>query len=141
MGEFALYLGWSGYAIHGTDKPDSIGRRGSHGCLRMYPEDIAALFPLVAPGMPVTVVDQPVKVGWSGGELWLEVHPTQAEADILEAEGRIDTLLPSEVDGLVAKAAGSELSRVDWYAAHSAAQRRDGVAVPITRLRPPAPPS
>ena len=44
MGDYALYLGWRGYAIHGTNLPYSIGRRDSHGCIRMYPEDIAWLY-------------------------------------------------------------------------------------------------
>jgi L,D-transpeptidase ErfK/SrfK len=87
MGDFALYLGWNGYAVHGTNKPYSIGRRDSHGCIRLYPEDIAWLYQKVAIGTPVTVVDQQAKVGWSGSELYLEVHPSQADADALEEEG------------------------------------------------------
>ena len=40
MGDYALYLGWGGYAIHGTNRPSSVGQRGSHGCIRLYPEDM-----------------------------------------------------------------------------------------------------
>ncbi len=86
LGAFALYLGWQYYVIHGTNKPDGVGRRVSHGCIRLYPEDIKALFATVKIGTPVEIVDQPVKVGWSDGALYLEVHPTQHETDEVEAE-------------------------------------------------------
>jgi L,D-transpeptidase ErfK/SrfK len=46
----------------------------SHGCIRMYPENIAELFPRVSVKTPVTIVDQPYKLGWLGDELYLEVH-------------------------------------------------------------------
>lgn len=55
LGLRALYLAWPGYAIHGTNRPSSIGKRVSHGCIRLYPEDIALLFEIVKPGTPVTI--------------------------------------------------------------------------------------
>src|SRR5690606_29607209 len=72
MGAYALYLGWPTYAMHGTNQPWGVGRRVSRGCIRLYPEDIEALYPLVPVGTRVTVVDQPLKVGWHMGELYLE---------------------------------------------------------------------
>jgi L,D-transpeptidase ErfK/SrfK len=76
LGRFALKLSRQGYLIHGTDERRAlgIGMRVSHGCIRLYPEDIEELFTRVAVGTPVTIVDQPVKVGWDGGQLWLQVH-------------------------------------------------------------------
>jgi L,D-transpeptidase ErfK/SrfK len=136
MGERALYLGWQGYAVHGTNKPYSIGRRDSHGCIRLYPEDIAWLFQEVAIGTPVTVVNQPAKLGWSGGELYLEVHPTQQDADALESEGAPRSALAIDADDLVLKAAGADADRLDWYTIHLAETRRDGVAVQVTRPVP-----
>ncbi len=136
MGDYALYLGWRGYAIHGTNKPYSIGRRDSHGCIRLYPEDIERLYRAVAIGTRVTVVNQPAKVGWSAGELYLEVHPTQEDADALEAEGTPRSTEAADADGLVSKAAGEDLPRIDWYTVHLAELRRDGVAVQITRPVP-----
>lgn len=138
MGDYALYLGWSGYAIHGTDKPDSIGRRDSHGCIRLYPRDIEALYRAASIGTIVTVVNQPAKAGWSGGELYLEVHPNEADADALEAEGAPRSPLAIDADALVLKAAGRAAARLDWYAIHRAELRRDGIPVVVTR---PAPPS
>lgn len=133
MGDYALYLGWKGYAIHGTNKPYSIGRRDSHGCIRMYPEDIATLFKLVRPETSVTVVDQQVKTGWSAGELYLEIHASQADADSLEAAGVPETNSAIDADALVAKAAGSSANRLDWTVIHLAEGHRNGIPVQVTR--------
>ena len=44
LGEYALYLGWPGYLIHGTNDPRGVGRHSSRGCIRLYPDHIAELF-------------------------------------------------------------------------------------------------
>ncbi|TXI24514.1 MAG: LysM peptidoglycan-binding domain-containing protein [Nitrosomonas sp.] len=75
MGTHVLRLGWTNYAIHGTDKPPSIGLRGSHGCLRMYPEDITGIYDAVPVGTPVRVVNQPHLLGWRGDHLYLQTYP------------------------------------------------------------------
>jgi L,D-transpeptidase ErfK/SrfK len=140
MGDYALYLGWSGYAIHGTNKPFSVGRRGSHGCIRMYPEDIARLYPLIAPGTPVTVIDLPYKLGWRDGELYVEVHPPQHAADLVE-----DGDMPSPDTDLdlvapVLEAAGEDVVRVDWQRVEKACAEQNGMPLAITRRSagPPA---
>ena len=65
--------------IHGTNKPAGIGMRVSHGCIQMYPEDIAPLFEAVPVGTPVTVVDQPYLAGVGADGLVLEAHPPLPE--------------------------------------------------------------
>lgn len=75
MGTHVLRLGWPNYAIHGTDKPPSIGLRGSHGCLRMYPEDITGIYNAVSVGTPVRIVNQPRLLGWRGDHLYLQTYP------------------------------------------------------------------
>ncbi len=134
LGDHALDLGWESFAIHGTNQPLGIGRRVSHGCLRLYPADIAALFDSVEVGTEVRVLDQPVKFGWSGGELYLEVHPTQLQADELEAStGRVT---PEPVFGLDAKllrAAGKAAVRLDWRRIKATARERRGIPIQITR--------
>lgn len=137
MGGYALYLGWAGYAIHGTNKPDSIGRRDSHGCIRLYPEDIEWLYRHVAPGTRVTVVDQPAKLTWSGDELYLEVHPMQSDADPIELTGQPASTEGIDADNLVLAAAGSQAARLDWYGIHLAEIRRDGIPVQITEAAHP----
>ena len=75
MGTHVLRLGWPNYAIHGTDKPPSIGLRGSHGCLRMYPEDIIGIYESVPVNTPVRIVNQPRLFGWLGNQLYFQTYP------------------------------------------------------------------
>ena len=56
MGVAALVLTGGDYAIHGTNRPQSVGGFVSYGCIRMYNADIAQLFQQVAVGTPVYVV-------------------------------------------------------------------------------------
>jgi L,D-transpeptidase ErfK/SrfK len=79
LGAHAFRLDLPGYLIHGTNKPYGVGMRVTHGCIRMYPEDIQRLFPEVAIGTQVQIVNQPVKVGWLGDTLFMEVHPPLEE--------------------------------------------------------------
>ena len=75
LGTHALMLGLEGYLIHGTDKPFGIGMRVTHGCIRMYPEDIVTMFNATPVGTPVYIVNQPYKIGIACGSIYLEVHP------------------------------------------------------------------
>jgi L,D-transpeptidase ErfK/SrfK len=77
LGDYAMRLGIPGgaYLIHGTNKPVGVGMQITHGCIRMYPEDIESLFRMVNVGTPVRLINQPVKTGWVGEVLYLEVHP------------------------------------------------------------------
>lgn len=79
LGEHALYLGFASYLIHGTNRPTGLGMRASHGCIRMFPEDVELLFRMVEPGTRVTIVNQPYKLGWGEGGLYIEAHPPLAE--------------------------------------------------------------
>lgn len=81
LGPYALKLSADGYLIHGTNKKFGIGMRVSHGCIRMYNEDIAELVFSVPKGTPVEFVNQPVKVGMTGNEVWLEIHRPKEEMD------------------------------------------------------------
>jgi len=51
-----LNVPWGNYGIHGTNKPWSIGRRASAGCIRMFNQHIEELFPLVRVGTPVIII-------------------------------------------------------------------------------------
>lgn len=76
LGAYALRLGIPGgaYLIHGTNKPVGVGMQITHGCIRLYPEDIEHLFNEVPVGMPVRIVNERIKTGWIDGALYLEVH-------------------------------------------------------------------
>jgi L,D-transpeptidase ErfK/SrfK len=132
MGEFALYLGWPSYAIHGTSKPFSIGRRGSHGCIRMYAEDIDLLHQLVAVGTAVNVVDERAKAGWQDGVLYLQVHPGLGDLNALETQGRRASESAYDASALVRQMAGEAVERVDWDAVLLAGLQQTGVPVAVT---------
>lgn len=85
LGRHALRLGFGSYLIHGTNRPAGIGMRVSHGCLRMYPEDIATLFDLVALGTSVRLVNEPYKAGWRGLQLYIEAHPPLDDREYAQA--------------------------------------------------------
>jgi L,D-transpeptidase ErfK/SrfK len=75
LGRYRLDLSIRPYAIHGTNVAWGAGMPVSHGCARLYPEDIEKLFPRVAIGTPVELLYQPVKAGRRGDEVYVEVHP------------------------------------------------------------------
>lgn len=92
LGLFAFRLAIPGYLIHSTNKPYGVGMRVSHGCIRMYPEDIEKLFPLVEVDTPVYIVNQDIKVGWLNDKLYIEVHPN-IEAETPSYEQRLNKAL------------------------------------------------
>ncbi len=135
LGSFALYTDWKAIVIHGTNRPYGIGRRVSHGCIRLYPEDIEALFKEVPIGTPVTFVDQQAKVAWVGATLYLEVHPTLDQAYELETS---KTFTPEPVPGLdrlVLEAAAPFEEDVDWRAVDMVARQRTGIPTPISKFK------
>lgn len=73
LGKYWLELS-DGYGIHGTNRPYGIGRRVSHGCIRLYPEDIEVLFKYIKTGTEVRIIDEPVKAGTNNGKVYVEVH-------------------------------------------------------------------
>ncbi len=136
LGDFALDTAWTGIVIHGTNRPYGIGRRVSAGCIRLYPEDISRLFKTVAIGETVTVINQPVKAGWSGDRLYLEIHPDGQAVDAVEVSGRANRAALTPLPGLrryLTKKAGGRADEIDWRRVEQAASDRTGVPVPILR--------
>ena len=78
LGSHALRLSSRSVLIHGTNRPFAVGRRASHGCIRMYPEDIPKLFQAVPKGSKVTIIRQPVKIGLLNKRVYIEVHKDQS---------------------------------------------------------------
>lgn len=138
LGDYAMDFGFPGsYLVHSTNKPFGVGRRVSHGCIRMYPEGMERLFPQVALGSRAMVIDQPTKVGWHNGELYLQVMPTMAQIDELEATTRMSPAPPPlDVEQLVVAKAGTDLGRIDWEAVAQTARERKGIPVQVTRGLP-----
>ncbi len=133
LGAYALYLGWPAYLIHGTNEPRGVGRHSSRGCIRLYPDHIAELFALAPIGTKVRVVQEPVKLGWIAGELYLEVHPEKERALALDETGKLEREPVRDLRALVTKAAGEQAARVDWDRVARASLASAGVPVRITQ--------
>lgn len=127
LGQYALHLDIPGYLIHGTNAPTSIGRRVSHGCIRMFPSDIQELFNLVPVGTTVSLINEPVKAGWRGNQLYLVVHP------ILEEYPMSDDQLKTLVTDTVNNAIQGKRANVDWTLVNKMTQQKSGVVEVITK--------
>jgi L,D-transpeptidase ErfK/SrfK len=134
LGAYALYLNLRGdYRIHGTDvdKIFGIGMQITHGCVRMYPEDIEALYNSVPIGTPVYIVKQPIKVGWLNNVLYIEAHPD------LEGEEKTQDHRYAAALALIQKANNGELPEFDQVALNKALKDLDGTPVPLYERLPP----
>jgi L,D-transpeptidase ErfK/SrfK len=129
LGAYAMTLSLPGYLIHGTNKPAGVGMRSSHGCIRLYPEDIEALFGKVARGTEVRLVNQPVLAAWRDGQLYLEVHPPLAEEThdlVAEAEAALNRALQR------AGAAAGAVA-IDRAAIETIVTEQRGIPLPVLR--------
>ena len=124
MGEYRIRLSKGLYSIHGTDTPWAIGRQTTHGCLRLYPEDIGELYAMVTPSTSGTLVYEPVKLGMDQGRVFVEVHD-----DVYKRFPSLER----EAFRLV-RAAGVE-SLVDPAGLRQAVRAREGVPIDVTRDR------
>jgi L,D-transpeptidase ErfK/SrfK len=122
LGRYALRLSMAGYLIHGTNKPAGIGMQVTHGCIRLFPEDIENLYQGVPVGTPVRIVNQPYKTGWRAGELYLEVHPPLGDKD---TDQPVD--LTPVVKRLIAVTNQRPEIRLDWAKASNLAAAPTGI--------------
>lgn len=132
MGTHVLKLDWPSYAIHGTDKPPSIGLRGSHGCLRMYPEDIVSIYNDVPVGTPVRVVNQPRLLGWRERMLYLQTYP------ILEDDKRNHHVLLKKSLSTIRSTPKAKLdkrpqTKINQTLLNETIQNPRAIAIPITQ--------
>lgn len=124
LGDYALRLSNPTYLVHGTNHPEAVGRRSTAGCIRLYPEDIEELFQLVHVGTPVLIIDDPYKVGWHSGNLYLEAHkPLQEQI----AQWKGDQLTPAlDIVKAIAEKPGQPL-KIDWAKVASIAKNQMGL--------------
>ena len=127
LGAFAMRLAAGGgtYMIHGTNNPVAVGLAVTHGCIRMYPDDVAALFPLIPVGTPVRLINEPVKVAWVDGELLLEAHPP------VDAQGQSFEPNLDQFSDLLKAAVGDTTVAINWDYAHEVLQKADGVLATV----------
>jgi len=144
LGKYAMRLGLPGYLIHGTNRPAGVGMRVTHGCIRMFPEDIEYLFPEIGMNTAVRIINEPIKMGWVGNELVMEVHPV------------LETVMPEPDENAADKSAGEMLAEIpetrdpltyvteqfiattaeragqlDWDLAEQLIERSDGIPVAV----------
>ncbi|HEY7929301.1 MAG TPA: L,D-transpeptidase family protein [Steroidobacteraceae bacterium] len=122
LGQYALRLAAGGgtYLIHGTNNPVAVGMPVTHGCVRLYPDDVAALFPLVPVGTAVHIINDPIKVAWVDGQLLLEAHPPiNDNGDSVEPN--VDAFA-----GLLQKAVGDSTVAINWDYAREVLAKSDG---------------
>ncbi|MGI9264181.1 MAG: L,D-transpeptidase family protein [Gammaproteobacteria bacterium] len=133
LGRYALRLAMPGYLIHGTNQPWGVGLRVSHGCIRLYPEDIEALFEMIPRNTAVHIVEQPYLVGWHDGRLLFTAHMPLEESggDWLATLELIDRHLGEAPQGI-------EPRDVDWGRVARIARAGNGIALPI-EIGTPAP--
>jgi L,D-transpeptidase ErfK/SrfK len=127
LGAYAMRLaaGNGTYLIHGTNNPIAVGLAVTHGCIRMYPDDVAALFPLIPVGTPVRLINEPVKVAWIDGELLLEAHaPVDAQGQSFEPE-------IEEFSALLKAAVGETTVAIHWDYAREVLQKANGVIATV----------
>ncbi|HTT00927.1 MAG TPA: L,D-transpeptidase family protein [Steroidobacteraceae bacterium] len=127
LGDFAMRLAIhpGDYLIHGTNNPLAVGMPVTHGCIRMYPEDIAAMFPSVPVGTHVRLINEPVKVAYVDGELLLEVHPP------VDAEGQTVEPVLADFEQLLDRALGSNVAAIHWDYALETLQAARGIPVTV----------
>ena len=130
LGSHAMRLSLPSYLIHGTNKSYGVGMRVSHGCVRLYPEDIVRLFPEVPVGTRVHIINEPYAAGWRGGTLYLEAHKPLAE----EAAQAAEKLAALE-QRLAVRAAYENVS-IDWRRAKQVAEAARGIPVAISAGSP-----
>ena len=128
LGAYSLRLNLTTYLIHGTNNPDGVGMRVTSGCIRLFPEHIENLFPLVDVGTPVHIMSEPIKVGWAADTLYVEVHPPLEEESESQLRMRFTTLLR--------EAAQLRDLEIDWTRADAifAAALGVPIEVPIRRV-------
>jgi L,D-transpeptidase ErfK/SrfK len=121
LGKYRLELTMPGYRIHGTDIPWGVGMQVSHGCVRLYPEDIEALYPIVPIGTPGEFIYQPVKIGARDGRIYAEVSPD------------IYTLTPgmfTEARRIIEQLGWQD--SVDWTKLQRVVEEQNGIPVDVT---------
>ncbi|NIA08235.1 MAG: L,D-transpeptidase family protein [Nitrospiraceae bacterium] len=126
LGKYILRFSRLSYGIHGTNRPWGVGRRVSHGCIRLYSEDIASLFPLVPVGTLIRITYEPIKIGWAGTRCWLQVYRDYGN--------RIGDPLAEALSGISACQQAIGPLKIDFKAVKKALKKQTGVPLPVACL-------
>jgi L,D-transpeptidase ErfK/SrfK len=130
LGAYALRLGLPGYLIHGTNKPAGVGMRVTHGCIRLFPEDVEWLFEKTTLNTQVTIVNQSFNFCWVGDDLYIEVHPL--------LEGTTESASLTEATRAYVVATDGDVSAdLDWNLVAELAAAPRGIPVRVGRRSVP----
>ena len=127
LGDYALRLGFPRYLIHGTNKPYGVGMQISHGCVRLYPEDIEALFHQLPVGTRVRIINQPYLLGWNKEMLFLEAHkPIQRKNNSIKKKlfKKLKTI------------SRQQQALIDWPKVEKILNEANGIPLPILENSP-----
>ena len=130
LGQHMLRLGIPGYLIHGTNRPYGVGMRVTHGCLRMYPEDIEWLFDDVPVSTPVMLLNQPIKLARLGDRYFVEVH-----AGLEEEPGTSEDALNALMAVIEERAGKATLKTIDRDALLQVIEQASGIPIPVPLLK------
>lgn len=125
LGDYIFRLSRLEYGIHGTNKPLGVGRRVSHGCIRMYPEDVATLYPIVPQGTIVRITYEPIKVGWGNGVCWVQVFD--------DFDNKIDDPLKEAMRRLSQCETAMGPLEIDFHTLDTALKEKSGVPMAVAR--------
>src|SRR5450631_363937 len=131
LGQYMFRLSWPSYLIHGTNKPYGVGMRSSHGCMRLYPEDIAVFYDLIPIGTKVTVVNQPYLFGWRDGTLYMQAYAVMEDDSRNWTNDRkrlLAKLLHPKERGKIAQ----HDEEIDWQLVGDLAHAPRAVPIPVT---------
>ncbi|MGA3156045.1 MAG: L,D-transpeptidase family protein [Steroidobacteraceae bacterium] len=131
LGKYKFTLGWPEYLIHGTNKPYGVGLRSSHGCIRLYPEDIEKLFNAVPLGTQVRVVNQPFVFGWHHGQAYLQAY-TVLEDDPRNWQSAQRTLLSKSLSPRLSKELKDSSSQINWSSVSQVTHTPLGLVVAVS---------
>jgi len=121
LGKHWIGIGLSGIGIHGTIAPASVFHFQSHGCIRLHPDDIEALFAQIAVGTKGSIIYKPLLLAESEGRIFLEVHRdiyNKGDVSLKVLERLADDAMLSD--------------RIDWSKAANVLEQVDGVARDVT---------
>ncbi len=123
LGEYAMRLGIPGgaYLIHGTNNPLGVGMQVTHGCIRMFPEDIEYVFQQVPVQTSVRILHQPSKMGWLADTLYLEVHGP------LKGQPELEPPSLTELTRALVAATQARSVQLDWASAEAVFRKASGV--------------
>ncbi len=130
LGDYSLRLALPGYLIHGTNVPEGIGMRVTHGCIRMHPIGIEKLFAEVTIKTPVNIINQAYKAGWMDDQLYLEAH-SEIEEQALAASSNLTEF----VQMIIAHTDNAEQFSYTtfWEQGYQAARNKTGLPIAVSQ--------